>query len=258
MPLSMGSFMPRLTSAQPDRVRRCLLVGLLALTSLWWFASANSWAQTPKTPQLKLSWRGGELLADVDTQWQAPAHIKQVLERGVPLVFLMRATVIQPRWYWRDKQLASLTRRTRVVYLPLTNQWRVSLADSEAVATAGNTDAFLLHQNVSSMPQAIALAANARGWALGRVADFAESTDTRVTITFALDTTALPRPFQIGVADQGDWGAPITLAAAMPPTDLPSTAAGNAPTLTAPKPAPVVTAEELNQRQGVSEGGQRP
>jgi len=116
----------------------------------------------------------------------------------------------------------------------------------------------LLHQNVSSMPQAIALASNTRGWALGRVADFAESTDTRVVVTFALDTTALPRPFQIGVADQGDWGAPITLAAAMPPTDLPSATAGNDPNPTAAKPAPVVTAEELNQRPGASEGGQRP
>ena len=258
MPLSMGSFMLRLTSARPDRARRYLLAGLLALTALLSFVPAPIWAQTPKTPQLTLSWRGGELLADVETQWQTPGPIKQVLERGVPLVFLMRATVIQPRWYWRDKQLASLTRRTRVVYLPLTNQWRVSLADSEAVTTASNTDAFLLHQNVASMPQAIALAANARGWALGRVADFADSTDTRVAVTFALDTTALPRPFQIGVADQGDWGAPITLAAAMPPTDLPSTSAGNGPNPTAPKPAPVVTAEELNQRRGVSEGGQRP
>ena len=258
MPLSMGSSMPRLTNAQPDRVRRYLLAGLLALASLSWFTPASSWAQTPKTPQLKLSWRGGELFADVETQWQAPAHIKQVLERGVPLVFLMRATVIQPRWYWRDKQLASLTRRTRVAYLPLTNQWRGSLAESEAVTTAGNTEAFLLHQNVSSMPQAIALAANARGWALGRVADFAESTDTQVAVTFALDTAVLPRPFQIGVADQSDWGAPITLAAAMPPTDLPSTRAGNVPTPTAPKAAPVVTAEELNQRRGASDGGQRP
>jgi len=68
MPLSMGSFMPRLTNAQPDRVRRYPFAGLLALTSLLWFTPASSWAETPKTPQLKLTWRGGELLADVETQ----------------------------------------------------------------------------------------------------------------------------------------------------------------------------------------------
>ena len=254
----MVSFMPRLTSARPELVRRYLLAGLLALISVLWLTPANSWAQTPKTPLLKLSWRGGELLADVETQWQAPMHVRQVLERGVPLMFVMRATVTQPRWYWRDKQLASLTRRTRVVYLPLTNQWRVSLAENEAVTTAGNADALLLQQNVSSMSQAIALAANVRGWILGGVSDFAESTDTRVAVTFALDTTALPRPFQIGVAGQDDWGAPITLVGSMPPTDLSNAATSNGSTLAAPKPAPVVTAEELNQRRGVGEGSQRP
>lgn len=249
--------MPRSTNVALNAARRWMAAFWLVVAVYLVLPHGTSYAQAPKLPQLNLHWQSGELLADVDTQWQAPASIKQVLERGVPLVFTLQATVTQPRWYWRDKVLASLTRRTRVVYSPLTSQWRVSLADSETAST--NTDVYLLHQNVPSMSQAIALAANTRGWVLGRTADFETSTNTQVTVNFALDTAALPRPFQIGVAEQGDWGASVTLTVAMPATDLTKpTTKQSAPPLAAPKPAPVVTAEQLNQGRGALEEGKRP
>ena len=247
MPRMTGFFMPCSISGPFNlryfvmAFRRAITVILAALFVMFCGHAPVAFASAaPKPAQLALSWVKGELVANVAISWQPPAHIKQVLERGVPLVFTLRATAIEPRWYWRDKVLVDLTRRTRVVYLPLTNQWRVSLADSDET----NADAFALHQTVPTIAQAIALASNTRAWALGTAATFVQTTNTEVLVRFALDTTALPRPFQIGVADQAEWGAPVTVRAAVPPTAIVEPVT-NSPTVS--EPAPVVTADQLNR-----------
>lgn len=131
--------------------------------------------------------------------------VEEALLKGVPLYFVWRAEVLRDRWYWTDKRLASAVRTWRLVYLPLTGRWRLSLATDPGNSGGGAGLQYALHQNFDTLQEALSGVSRVVGWRVADGGRLDAERKERVEWSFQLDLGLLPRPFQIGVANQDGW-----------------------------------------------------
>lgn len=156
--------------------------------------------------QLALVRRSEGLFLSARLPLEISPTVEEVLRKGVPLHFLWKAELIQSRWYWLDKTVASVARTVRLAYQPLTRRWRLSYA-SGTPGAAGLQ--YGLHQNFDSLADALLSAGHVSSWKLIDAARWNGAGDQRVEFSFALDLSQLPRPFQLGLFNQSSWN--ITL-----------------------------------------------
>ena len=134
--------------------------------------------------------------------------IEDAVRRGIPVYFAIDFELVRTRWYWFNRQVASATLAYRLSYSPLTRQFRLSRG--------------ALGQPFDTLAEALATVRTVRGWKVaGRAAG--ESRDHLLgRVRLRLDTTMLPKPFQVDSltsltnhdwALSSDWH-PVTIAAA--------------------------------------------
>jgi hypothetical protein len=192
--------------AAPARAWAALILAALVL----WLAGAlrPAWAQGVDVLGLSAT-RGPEgVTVEYQLRVTLPRAAEEAVQRGVPLYFTAQATLWRHRWYWRDERVARVTREWRLSFQPLTSSWRVSQGG--------------LGQSHATLGEALASIASSAGW---RVADAAAvDADGRhyVEFSWALDTSQLPRPLQIGLTGVGassEWalGVERTLRLAVEP-----------------------------------------
>ena len=116
---------------------------------------------------------------------------EEALARAVPLFFVAEAEVFRDRWYWRDRRISHPTRVWKIVYQPLTSNYRVT--------TVGG-----LGQTYATREEALLSLSRATRW---KIAEGNQIDDGRhyVEFDYRLDVTLLPRPMQIGISGQPDW-----------------------------------------------------
>ncbi len=117
--------------------------------------------------------------------------VDDALAKSVPLFFVADVEVFQDRWWWRDRRVAHAIRTYRIVYQPLTANYRVTSVGG-------------LSQNYASRGDALASLSRASRW---KIAEPAQIDDGRhyVEFQYRLDTSQLPRPMQIGIGGDSDW-----------------------------------------------------
>lgn len=142
--------------------------------------------------------------------------VEDVLMRGVPLYFVWQAEVYRDRWYWTDKQVGQVQRTLRLAFQPLTRRWRLSLANGPT-GSSGASLQYALHQNFDSLGDALAVIGRVTRWPLADDADLEPEARHRVEWTMQLELALLPRPFQIGVANQSAWDIAVTGELDVPP-----------------------------------------
>lgn len=179
---------------------------------LWWLGLLLSWfalwparAEAPKVQQLTLLRTPDALFLSARMELQPAAAVEDVLYKAVPLYFVWHADVYRQRWYWTDKRVASATRTLRLAYQPLTRRWRVSLSNETAATSGGAGLQYALHQNFDSLNEALAGVGRVARWRLADAARLEPDADHEVEFSFRLDLNLLPRPFQIGMANQPEW-----------------------------------------------------
>lgn len=149
-------------------------------------------AAEAESPAWRLERASDALYLSARVPLELPAALTESLHRGVPLHFVWRADLRQPRWYWTDRQLARASRTVRLVYQPLTQRWRFSVHEG----TPGEDPATgALHRNLDSLDEALALARSVSRWRVAGAAGL--DGDERLEVEFRLDTGQLPRPLQI-------------------------------------------------------------
>lgn len=121
-----------------------------------------------------------------------PKAVEDALVRGVPLHFVAEAATYRPRWYWRDERIARATRTWRLAYQPLTRRYRVTFGS--------------LNQNYESLSDALAAMRTVSRWRIADLAQFEPGERYYIELHYRLDTSQLPRPMQIGIEGQADWG----------------------------------------------------
>jgi hypothetical protein len=181
-------------------------VRLRVWITLWalWVLTGSALANEPQivASSLQRTAQGVRLNARLDLQ--ATPAVEQALIKGVPMYFVWRAEMIRDRWYWYDKREVAVSRTLRLAYQPLTRRWRLSVSNESEAGSGAPGLSYALHQSFDSLAEALAVVGRVAGW---RVADASHMSDgdLRVEWQFELDLTLLPRPFQLGMANEPDW-----------------------------------------------------
>lgn len=204
---------PASTRSGSDRTRLCaarrafgrLLAVCITALCLWALAVPAARANEPEVQHMALQRSTDGLFLSARVALAPTAAVEDALLKGVPLYFVWQADVMRDRWYWTDKRVVSLVRTWRLVYQPLTRRWRLSLSNDAGANSGGAGLQYALHQNFDSLADALASVGRVSRWKLADAARLDPDSDERVEWSFRLDLTLLPRPFQIGMANQPEW-----------------------------------------------------
>jgi hypothetical protein len=168
----------------------CLLV--LACAGTCAIPAAAADRISVQSAQLQLADDGeGAFVLDAQFEFDLPPVLEDAVNRGIALYFVVEFELFRPRWYWFDKKLVDVSRTYRLTYSPLTRQYRLATG--------------ALAQPFDSLADALATLRRVRGW---RVADrnlIRPDDDYTAQVRMRLDTSQLPKPFQINALTNRDW-----------------------------------------------------
>ena len=195
------------------------LLGLLLALSL-----LPALAREPEVLQSTLKRSGDGAQLSVRSGLEPSPAVEDALLKGVPIYFVWQADVVRERWYWTDKRISQVTRTVRLAYQPLTRRWRVSYSsDSPGTPAAGIQ--YPLHQNHDTLTDALAGVSRVAGWPIAEPGLLEDGVRYTAQWRFRLDLSLLPRPFQIGMANQPGWDVEVQRALEVPSRNEPEGAA---------------------------------
>lgn len=117
--------------------------------------------------------------------------LEDALNKGVPLYFLLEFELIRPRWYWLNEKIASKRQQYRLGYNALTRQYRVGVG--------------ALYQNFPSQAEALAFLSRVRLSDIAEPGALGKGTSYVAALRMRLDSSQLPRPFQISAVGSREW-----------------------------------------------------
>ena len=163
---------------------RWLLVLLLA--GLTWLARAED---AVRYAEIVPAEDGYVVNADVTLELN-PRLVEAVM-RGVSLYFSAEFVIESPRWYWFDAQVAQQRLEFRLSYHAITRSYRLSV---------GN-----FHQSFDTLEGAMRTLQRIRNWHILPLDGLTEGRSYQAALRVRLDTSLLPRPFQVTTVGSRDW-----------------------------------------------------
>ena len=165
-----------------------------ALVALW-LAAANAFAAPAQGIDVRrptITVADDHLVLEAQFDIALTATLEEVLNKGVPLYFLLEFELIRPRWYWFNERAIYFQQEYRLSYNALTRQYRLGV---------GN-----LHQNFASLSEALEVMSRVRRRMEVDLATLRR--DTYIAgLRFRLDTSQLPKPFQLNALVAREWNA---------------------------------------------------
>ena len=160
------------------------------LSVLACLAAAAAGADDVEVREAKLRAVDDGLVLDADFAFELTPRLADVVANGVPLYFLVEFEFGRRRWYWLDEKAASKKLQLRLSYHPLSRQYRLSTG--------------LLQQNFASLDEALNVLKRVRNWlVVDRTVGFYDA-DYEAAVRLRLDTTLLPKPFQLSALTSRD------------------------------------------------------
>lgn len=126
-----------------------------------------------------------------DFAFELPARLEEAATRGVVLPFVIDFEVTRRRWWWLDETVASRSQTFRLSYHALTRQYRLSVG--------------ALHQSFASLDDALRLLSRLRQWPVLDRHQLRPGETYEAALRLRLDTSQLPKPFQISALANRDW-----------------------------------------------------
>lgn len=117
--------------------------------------------------------------------------LEDALNKGVPLYFTLEFELIRPRWYWLNEKIADSRQQFRLSYNALTRQYRVAIGT--------------LYQNFESLPEGLAFLSRVRVRDIAETGALARGASYTAALRLQLDTSQLPRPFQLSAVGSREW-----------------------------------------------------
>ena len=185
-----------MTSASRDTGRRLdLRCALTAIFACWlalaaMFAGAAS-AQGIEVRKPTVTIEDNAFVLDAQFDIALTATLEDALNKGVPLYFMLEFELIRPRWYWFNDRVVSLQQSYRLSYNALTRQYRLGV---------GN-----LYQNYATLPEALEVMSRLRRRQEVDPAALNRGATYIAAIRLRLDTSQLPKPFQISALGSSQW-----------------------------------------------------
>ncbi|MGD9942883.1 MAG: DUF4390 domain-containing protein [Burkholderiaceae bacterium] len=143
------------------------------------------------TPRLEPSSDGEGWLLSAEFQVPLTRSLEDAVRRGVPLYFVLEFELTRPRWWWTDERIAERSISYRLSYHALTRQFRL-----------GSNG---LGQNFDTLAEAVRTMSGIRGWRVVAADRINPGTRYEAQVRLRLDTSQLPKPFQISAITNRDW-----------------------------------------------------
>jgi hypothetical protein len=162
---------------------------LLAIQALVFPQAALADGITPVRAKVEAA-RDGYVL-DAEFAIRFSPRLEEAVNRGVALYFIVEFELSKPRWYWFDEKPVQLSRTYKITYTPLLRQYRLS---------AGSA-----YQNFTRFEDVVAALERVRGWPVADTGALRRPGEYQAAIRMRLDTTQLPKPFQLNAVASSDW-----------------------------------------------------
>ena len=177
------------------------------LRALVLLVATTAWASSVDLTDMRTERVDGALVLHTTLKLELGPAVEEALMKGVPVYFVAEAEVLRDRWYWYDRKVSAVTRYYRLVYQPLTRQWRLNVS-GEPLSTAGLGGS--IAQNFDNLPEALGMIRRQSGWKLADLSDMDPDARHNLNYRFRLDVAQLPRPFQIAAGSQADWSLSLS------------------------------------------------
>ncbi len=162
-----------------------LLVLCLALTA------PRALAEDIETRDARLVAAEDGIVLSADFEFDLTSRLEDALAKGVPLYFVVEFEIYRPRWYWLDERIGVASRSLRLSFHALTRTYRL---------TSG-----VLHQSFATLDEALGTLSRVRGWQVLPKGALRPETSYAAYTRMRLDTTQLPKPFQVSALANRDW-----------------------------------------------------
>ena len=182
------------------------LLVLACFLACWPAAAPAQSGKGASVSQLKLEQADDGVYLNAQVQFELPSLVEEVLDKGIAIYFVAEAELSRERWYWTDQRIAQATRHMRLAYQPLTRRWRLNVSP---VPITNSGFGVSLNQNFDTLSEALDGVRRVARLRLGDISEIGDDGPHLVTFRFRLDTSQLPRPFQIGVVGQADWNISV-------------------------------------------------
>lgn len=167
----------------------------------------------PSVSELRLEQVDDGVYLTAQVQFDLPSLVEEVLDKGIAIYFTAEAELYRERWYWTDQKVSQAARYMRLAYQPLTRRWRLNVSPTP-ISNAGFGVA--LNQNFDTLADALDGVRRVGRLRVGDMAEIGDAAEHPVSFRFRLDTSQLPRPFQIGVVGHADWNIAVERSARLP------------------------------------------
>jgi hypothetical protein len=126
-----------------------------------------------------------------DFEFELSSRLEDALSKGVPLFFLVEFEATRPRWYWFDERAGVASQTWRLSFHALTRTYRLSSG--------------ALTQSFATLGEALRTLQRPRGWLVMERAQVKPDTRYLLVVRMRLDTTQLPKPFQVSALANREW-----------------------------------------------------
>ena len=171
-----------------DRLRRVVIRFAVLLLSL---AAAPAHADEATIRYAEIVPDRGQYVINADVSVTLAEPVIDALDEGIPINFVAEAAIDEPRWYWFDDTLVTAVLEFRLSYHPMTRSYRLAIGS--------------LHQTFDSLDAALQTMQRIRRWPITDMQRLTPGQSYKVQVRFRLDTSLLPRPFQVSTLGNGDW-----------------------------------------------------
>lgn len=142
-----------------------------------------------KKAAFRITEDGGVLEADFEITLNQT--LEGALSKGVPLYFVLDFELMRPRWYWVNEKIAASQQQYRLSYNALTRQYRIGV---------GN-----LYQNFTTLGEALGFMSRVQRREDIEPGLLRKDASYAAAVRLRLDTTQLPKPFQLNTLGSRDW-----------------------------------------------------
>ena len=180
----MTASITRSSASGPERAVRFVVGALFALCAL--LAQAESAIRSAES----VPGDGGYVL-NADIEIELNPRLIDAVTRGVSLYFTTEVVIERPRWYWLNETVARRSLDYRLYYHAITRSYRLSVGT--------------LHQNFDELEEALHTMQRVRNWLVAETEVIQAGVSHEVSLRFRLDTSQLPKPFQVTAIGSSDW-----------------------------------------------------
>ena len=163
------------------------LLGALALAT----AAAAAVAEEIQVGVTRLVASEEGIVLDADFALDLTPRLEDALTNGVPLYFVFEFESTRPRWYWFDEKIGAATLTARLSFHALTRTYRLSTG--------------ALHQSFATLDEALRALGRVREWLVLPRDALRPDTTYNAYVRIRLDTTQLPKPFQVSALANREW-----------------------------------------------------